>query len=140
MFICLSSGSRPRYRRDIGRALALPAGTWIQFRYAREWIDPSIIARLDNRKSRRKLRGTASLIAYIDQTDPTAQPEIIPCRFATLVDAAPLGRTVSLQLRVAEFAFAADLGRLNETLRTQADELRPQRTEAGLEGRYWFEL
>jgi hypothetical protein len=96
MFVCLSSGDRPRYRRDIIRVLAMPPGTWIQFRYARRWIAPAINSRLDDRKNRKRLRGTASLVAYIDQADPDTEPQIVPCRFATLVDAAPLGRTVSL--------------------------------------------
>jgi hypothetical protein len=140
MFVCLSSGSRPRYRRDIARALALPAETWIQFRYAREWIAPGIIGRLDGRRSRKKLRGASSLIAYIDQADPGREWDIIPCRFASLVDAVPLGRTVSLQLSVKEFAFAADLDQLNETLRASLGELLPRQTEAGIEGCYWFDL
>ena len=35
MFVCLSSGYRPRYLRDIVRSLALPKGAWLAFRYNR---------------------------------------------------------------------------------------------------------
>ncbi len=38
MHVCLSSGHRPRYLRDIARALALPPATWLAFRYERRWI------------------------------------------------------------------------------------------------------
>jgi hypothetical protein len=137
-FLCLSSGSRPRYRRDIARALALPTGTRIQFRYARKWIDPSILGQIDDRKRRKKLRGASCLVAYVDQASDDI--EIVPCRLAKLVDAVALGQTVTLQLAVAEFAFAADLASLNDALRSQAGGSLPHRVDGDVEGLYWFEL
>lgn len=90
MYVCLSSGARPRYRRDIIRALAMPAGTWIQFRYAREWVSPAILADLADSKKRKALPGKGVLISYVDQTDPQRDPELLPCRMASLVDVVPL--------------------------------------------------
>ena len=43
MHICLSSGARPRYREDIVRALAMPEGTHLAFRYDQKWVDPNVI-------------------------------------------------------------------------------------------------
>jgi hypothetical protein len=40
MFLCLSSGTRARYRQDVLRALAMPLGTELQFRYDLKWIAP----------------------------------------------------------------------------------------------------
>jgi hypothetical protein len=139
-FLCLSSGSRPRYRRDIARALSLPTGMRIQFRYARKWIDPSILSQIDERKQRKKLRGASCLIAYVDQAPGSGDVEIVPCRFAKLVDAVTLGQTVTLQLAVAEFAFAADLASVNDALRSQAGGSLPHRVDGDVEGLYWFEL
>lgn len=137
-FLCLSSGSRPRYRRDIARALSLPTGTRIQFRYARKWIDPSILAQIDDGKRRKKLRGASCLVAYVDQASDDI--EIVPCRLAKLVDAVALGQTVTLQLAVAEFALAPELAPLNDALRSQAGRSVPHRVDGDVEGLYWFEL
>jgi len=38
MFVCLSSGSSARYREDILRALAMPVGSRLQFRYDQKWV------------------------------------------------------------------------------------------------------
>jgi hypothetical protein len=140
MFVCLSSGDRPRYRRDIIRVAAMPSGTWIQFRYAATWIAPSIASQLDERKKRKRLRGTQSLIAYIDQADPGKDPEIVPCRYATLVDVAKLGRTTSLRLEFGDFAYAADLPQLNESLSSRVSEALPRRVDGRMEGCYWLAL
>jgi hypothetical protein len=139
MFVCLSSGYRPRYRRDIARSLALPAGTALQFRYGQEWILPAITARLGERKARKKLRGTPVLIAYADQADESKEIDVVPCRYATLVDAAVLGRTVSLQLQTNNFAHAPDLAAFNDELRSRAPTLA-RRSGTGIEGHYWVEL
>src|SRR5712691_8683825 len=111
MHVCLSSGTRPRYRRDIIRVLAMAAGTWVQFRYDNDWVAPSLLKSLRDPKALKAIRGMRTLIAYVDQTDAQRDPEPLPCRMATLVDAVALGRTVSLQLELEEFAFASNVGR-----------------------------
>src|SRR5437588_10146512 len=117
MFVCLSSGYRPRYLRDIVRSLALPKGAWLAFRYNRESIAEDIQRRLDPPADPMKLKGAEVLIAYVDQLDADKAIEIVPCRYATLRDVAPLGQTASLQLELGELAYAADLFGLNELLR-----------------------
>lgn len=139
MFVCLSSGYRPRYLRDIARSLALPEGTWLAFRYDRRWIGPDLQRRLDLSKHRKQLKGAEVVIAYIDQSDKSKEIEIVPCRYATLVDVASVGQTASLQLEVRELAHAAELATFNEELRERA-ALLPRRTEGGVEGAYWFEV
>lgn len=117
----------------------MPAGTWLAFRYDRRWIDPHLQRRLDVPKERKQLKGTEVVIAYIDQSDESREIEIVPCRYATLVDVASLGQTASLQLEVQELAHAAELATFNEELRERA-ALLPRRTEGGVEGAYWFEI
>jgi hypothetical protein len=140
MYVCLSSGARPRYRRDIIRALAMPTGTWIQFRYAREWVAPAILADLVDAKKRKALAGKDVLISYVDQTELQQDPELLPCRMASLVDVVPLGRTVSLQLELADFALASDLTQFNDEAKSLAGDVFPRREADGLKGAYWFEI
>jgi len=140
MHLCLSSGSRPRYKRDIVRALALPRGAQLQFRYRRQLIAPSILESLDDPKRRKKLRGASALIAYVDQTSKTAEPQIVPCRLATLADPAVLGRSASLQLTVADFALAADLAATNQALRLLPATGLPHRVGGDFDGLYWLEV
>lgn len=118
----------------------MPAGTWIQFRYAREWVAPAILADLADSKKRKTLRGRGVLISYVDQTDPQRDPELLPCRMASLVDVVPLGRTVSLQLELADFALASDLTHFNDEVASLAGNLFPRREADGLRGSYWFEI
>jgi len=136
MYICLSSGARPRYRDDVLRALAMPAGTRLQFRYDRKWVAPEVLHALSN-------GGTANVlavIAYIDQHDPSVPPFVIPCRYASVSEAVSHGSTVSLVLTVHEFAYAQDLEALNEHLLSELGSNLPHWEEGGtLRGFYWLE-
>jgi hypothetical protein len=139
MFVCLSSGYRPRYLRDIARSIALPPGAWLAFRYNREWIADDVLRRLEPPADPTKLNGSDVLIAYIDQHDSSQAIEIVPCRFATLHDVAPLGQTTSLQLELRDLAYAADLVAVNDLLKQRAPATFPHRTNGTIEGAYWFE-
>ncbi len=46
MLVCLTSARRPRYREDVTRALALPKGGIVQFRYGENIVDPSTKERI----------------------------------------------------------------------------------------------
>jgi hypothetical protein len=138
MQICLSSGYRPRYLRDIARALALPPATWLAFRYERRLIAETLLRQLATEESRRKLVGESVLIAYIDQHEDRAELEIVPCRYATLVSVAAVGQTASLELEVNDFAYSADLLTFNAQLKAAAGELLPRRVDEAVVGAYWF--
>src|SRR5690348_6327914 len=100
MYLCMSSGTNPRYRQDVLRALAMPPGADLQFRYRLRWLSPNTQAALGtigNAKPR-------ALIAYIDQSDPDRTPHLVPCRFARIIDATRHGSTVSLVLRLEGYA------------------------------------
>lgn len=92
MFICLSSGARPRYRQDIIRAIAMPRGSRLQFRYRLELVAERVKQRIKDRT----YKNTKALIAYLDQQDRTKVPELIPCRFGRIVHAQIHGSTTSL--------------------------------------------
>lgn len=116
MFLCLSSGATPRYREDVLRALSMPWGSVLQFRYLKRYVAPGI---LENTKSTNQAVSRA-IIAHIDQTDPNKAPEIIPCRFASITDVTEVGTAVTLTLQLQEFAFADDLAKFNEELKQKA--------------------
>jgi hypothetical protein len=103
-------------------------------------VAPGILTELTDRKRRSKRRGTSTLICYVDQTDPQRELELIPCRMATLVEAVALGRTVSLQLEVASFAFATDIALFNEEVNSLGVNLVPRRVDDKIRGTYWFEI
>src|SRR5438477_10287636 len=105
MFVCLSSGASPRYRQDILRALAMPHGASLQFRYQSKWIAPSATEKIKNAK----VGNTPALIAYIDQTVPGQTPELTSCRFARISDASVHGTTVSWVRNLSEIVLASNL-------------------------------
>ena len=64
MYICLSSGIRPRYRDDVLRTLAMPAGTRLQLRYDQNWVAPEVLQAV----SHGTILDVPVLIAYVDQS------------------------------------------------------------------------
>jgi hypothetical protein len=137
MFLCLSSGSSPRYREDVLRALSMPWGSVLQFRYDKKWIAPGALSSQEITEGRKP----AALIAYIDQSDPAKTPEIVPCRFASIVEATEHGTTASLQLELSEFAYAEDLTKFNVELQAaSAGALPAWQVDKKLKGHYWLEV
>lgn len=136
MFIFLSSGASPRYRQDILRAIEMPKGARLQFRYDSKWIATNVRDLLANKE----VRGIPSLIAYIDQHDKAKTPELIPCRFALLVDALSHGSTVSLTLALEEYGHAEDLGSFNREIRSASDTLPTWGPEGLISGTYWLDI
>lgn len=118
----------------------MPIGTWIQFRYARGLVPPPLLAGIGDKKTLRRLRGAPTLINYLDLSDPLRNPEVVPCRIASLVDVVPLGSTVSLQLELADFALASDISRFNEDLAALAGDVVPKWDGQRVRGSFWFEV
>ena len=137
MFVCLSAGRSPRYREDILRALAMPMGCSLQFRYDQKWVAQIIRDRLPAGIA----KGQKVLIAYIDQEDKSKIPEIVPCRFATLGEVVPHGSTVSLELIVGQYAYAADLGTFDREMSSASANTLPRyQSDGSIKGAYWLEL
>lgn len=139
MFVCLSSGAKPRYRQDILRAIAMPRGALLQFRYGLELVTESIQGRI--RKD--TTRGEMVLIAYLDQSDRTEPPKFVPCRFAKMAAARIHGSTTSLTFELDSFAYVEDVKGFNSHLRTVCKDSLPFRQTADDEyaqGAFWFEV
>jgi len=117
----LSSGRRPRYRDDIIRALALPKGGRLQFRYRKKYVPAAGFHAL----SKNKLRGAEALVAYLDASNQQATPEIVPCRFARILESELIGEFAVVRFEVAEFANVAQ----GVDVREQVSEKLPGGTE-----------
>jgi len=138
MFICLSSGTSPRYREDVLRVLAMPKGSRLQFRYALRWIDGNIQSLIQRDEH---VKGKPCLIVYIDQQDNSKAPELIPCRYATIVEANAHGSTASLVLALEEYAYAKDLTAFNNEMKKMANAALPTWQSNGeIAGFYWFRI
>jgi hypothetical protein len=136
MFICLSSGARPRYRQDILRAIAMPSGLRLQFRYVSNIVAPKIIEKIHAGT----VKGQKALIVYCDQHDPNITPEFIPCRYATIVDAEIHGTTATLFLSLKDFAHAKDVIKFNDELRETIANLPTWQSGSSYPaGYYWLE-
>lgn len=135
MFLCLSSGTSPRYRKDVLRCMGMPKGSNLQFRYDLKWISLEAQSLLSNTLREDML----CLIAYIDQSDKTKTPEIIPCRFAKIKEPKSHGTTTSLTLKLEDFAYAEDLGNFNKNLRSKYKE-PPMWQNGAIRGFYWLKI
>jgi hypothetical protein len=85
--------------------------------------------------------GTQALIAYVDQSDKSKVPELIPCRFSTVVDVQSHGTTASLLLILNEFAFAENLNVFRKELEAASAGILPSwNKEQSIAGFYWIDL
>ena len=135
MFVCLSSGARPRYRRDVLRALAGPKGTLLQFRYDEQWIADDVKALVKSGQ----VSGVECLIAYIDQTRTDVPPSVIPVRSASMVRADAQGRFFVLVMELSDYASAEGQGIVDSQLAVVAAGNMPHWNDEQIEGKYWFQ-
>lgn len=136
-FICFSSGAQRQYRDDIIRAMAMPAGCELTFRYRLKYLSRAVLDYLN--------AGTISgtddvLIAYLDQSDKSRPVDFIPVRFATLIEAPVIGDFVVLRMRVNEFAVSENLEAFNADIHSRSAEVPKWNREADdsyARGAFW---
>ena len=137
MLLCLSSGANARYREDIVRALAMPWGSTLQFRYLTRYVATDVLQGASSIPT----RAADALIAYIDQSEPGKRPEIVPCRFAKVTEVTGVGTAVTLLLELHEFAFAGNVAQFNEELRAKSKgDLPSWQADGKVQGHYWLEI
>jgi hypothetical protein len=139
MFICLSSGARPRYRQDIIRAIAMPEGSKLQFRYRLDLVAQRVKQMIENGT----YKNNKALIAYLDQRDGTKPPELVPCRFAKIAHAQMHGSTTSLVFVLEEFAYAENIEAFNNQARLASGNTLPLRRnpeDKYAQGAFWLEV
>jgi len=121
MFVCLSSGARPRYRQDVLRAIAIPSGGPLQFRYAQDYITESLKSKIRDGA----YQGSKAIIAYVDQTGRDHDPLLIPCRFGRVTKAQLHGTTATLEFVLGQHAYAQDLSAFNKQIRSMSGGALP---------------
>lgn len=103
--VFLTSAARPRYREDALRAITLPTGTRLRFRY-----EVDLMSSLVAEKFRAgKYANAEILISHLDR-HPTGGGEfrIVPCRIGRLVHCSQVGDFFVLDFELGEFATTSD--------------------------------
>jgi hypothetical protein len=139
-FICFSSGSQRRYRDDIVRAMAMPIGCELTFRYRVKYL---ALAVQESLKAGRLGPADQVLICYLDQSERNKPVDFIPVRFATLIEAPVIGDFVVLRMRVQRFAFAADFDAFNHEVHIRSAEVPKWPSDVNEQfaiGAFWVEV
>jgi hypothetical protein len=139
-FICFSSGAQKRYRDDIVRAMAMPPGCELTFRYRLKYLTEAVREHLRNGRIG---TGDQVLISYLDQSERDQPIFFIPVRFATIIEVPTIGDFAVLRMRVEQFAHAADLEVFNCEVRVLSGEAPkwPNNTDSPRsEGSFWVEV
>jgi hypothetical protein len=119
MLLCLSSGFTPRYREDILRATAMPMGNSLRFRYELPLISENLLNKFKNCY----LKGESVCIAYLDRSDSTCAPTIIPCRIGTLLKSEVCGNFCILDFKLGAFGITRDVQAFNDEILGEAEQL-----------------
>lgn len=99
--LLLSSDSRRRYAEDVLRALALPRGAIIQFRYETDYVAGALQQAIANGSA----VGRRCLVTFLaDRESPETEPFVVPVRFATVVATACVADMAVFRLRVDDYA------------------------------------
>ncbi|WP_170447340.1 hypothetical protein [Ruegeria arenilitoris] len=131
--VFLSSSSRDGYSQDIVDLFAKPVGAKQQFRYASKWISSVV----DDRKSKEVYGNSKpAILCYLDQEEENVTPQILPIRFADIVEVRSHGSTVSVVFELGAFCKFDDLCSLNAKLRASQLEF-PDFEDGKLSGKYW---
>jgi hypothetical protein len=139
-FICFSSGAQRRYRDDIVRAMAMPAGCELTFRYRAKYISHSVQEFL---RKTTLVEQPRVLVCYLDQSERQRPVDFIPIRFARLIEAPIIGDFVVLRMRVEQFAFTPDVTAFNRDIHLRSSELpkwSSSEADKYAQGAFWVEV
>ena len=108
LLLLLSSGLRTRYREDILRALTMPYGAHLQFRYSKGYL--SNPKELWEQLSKNRFSQHRILVVYVDAANKQQPPNLIPCRYGLMIKSEAVGGYAVLKFELGDFAYASDLG------------------------------
>jgi hypothetical protein len=131
MLLCLSSGATQRYRQDILRAIAQPAGAVMQFRYSLDLIAESLKQLIGEKK----LKDERLCLAYLDRGGKEQAPRVVPCRAATLLAAEVFGEFCVLSFRLDDYLVARNIDEFAKDLAAATGNL-PQWSGDKLIGKF----
>ncbi|MEI8406191.1 MULTISPECIES: hypothetical protein [unclassified Kribbella] len=120
-FLLLSSDDRRRYAEDIQTVLAAPVGSVIQFRYDQKWVTPGLQAAVRDRQA----KGSSALLGF--SSSRSADPFVLPVRYATVVEAECVAEMYIFKLRIGGYpdldGYPTSLPELVELSRVTKGEL-----------------
>ena len=135
MLLCLSSGITPRYREDVLRAVFMPCGSHLRFRYECELIPNDLLELIKSSELKEK----EVCISYLDRSNKNILPEIVPCRKAELLASNILGDFCVLDFKLGNFFFAEDIVKFNSDIRSSIKNL-PSWEGESLQGSFCFKV
>ena len=100
MLALLSSGARRLYRDDVQRALALPPGAQLLFRYRRGHIEPEL---QDGRALDRIQPGEQAVIFFADDSCRQGLLPLIPVRSASIISLVSTSDMVWINMELDQF-------------------------------------
>lgn len=112
-----SSGARPLYLENIVRALALPSGEPLQFRYEESIVSLTFRERLSNNN----VTGDVAYLTYLDNRQKTEVPKLYPVREAQIVEASKRGSSYIIHLNLTRFVNYEKVPDLSDLLRRNPD-------------------
>lgn len=131
--LLLSSDSRRRYAEDVLRALALPRGAIIQFRYETDYVAGALQQAIANGSA----VGRRCLVAFLaDRESPETEPFVVPVRFATVVATACVADMATFRLRVDDYANLEDFPLTEADIRAKGGWFVDRLAEAN--GGRWY--
>jgi hypothetical protein len=135
LLVFLSSAARPRYREDALRAITLPVGTSLRFRYQSNLITEATKRDFQNGS----LIGATILIAHLDRLPfGGGEFQIVPCRSGTLGSSEQKGGFFTFDFVLGDFAYAKDVDAVRSACAAQSPASKGQDGEPI--GYFVFEL
>src|SRR5260370_772204 len=138
MYILLSSAATPRYKQDILRCLAAPLGAKVQFRYAKKYVAENILEQIQKGPNKTKALGEG-IVCFVNTEPPGVSP-LLPVRKVEIKAVVVHGSTISLTLRMQDFALA-DPTEFTNAVGAVADNVSPRKNDQGNPvGKYLFSI
>ena len=116
-----SSGARPLYLENVVRALALPSGDQIQYRYLEKIVSEAFRAGVSNGS----VVGQRAYLSYLDNREKGRVPRIYPVREAIIRSAHLRGSTYVVSLEVNRFVNWNATNDLSDVVRKSAVDKVP---------------
>lgn len=104
--ICISSNATARYSEDVYRAVSMPDGSRLQFRYDKKYVASEL---WDQFLVKRRTGGQVCLVfadwnrTTFSENSPIEYLDLIPCRIARLVDVETISDFATLTLELGGF-------------------------------------
>jgi hypothetical protein len=121
MLLLISSNAAQRYRDDIVRLLALPAGTDVQFRYDLQYLDPAVLVRAQQSK----LSGEKALVCFMMTDAAAGTARLASCRAVSIRRSALVGSSCILTLTAGDYLHPLDDAAIRAQLTPQELALVP---------------